>query len=271
MKYILLLLLFSTGILFAQGGMPDFGDGDSDAGTFTGSGSSSDGTSDKSMGFGKKAKQNAEANERLQEAKEKAAEKMESSTPTEPDELNFEDAEGLGYYYLEQGDTDAAAMYLDLAGERIDAADYEAVLGLFTLYELLAQQAKDAGNTELADQAWNTAEALTEHFFTTDPVDEDSYAMHEELAYAYYELGYHKTAAEHFHHALEYMPEEAYTAYMVASCLALTDDTETALDYLEYALAMDLLEYDVDLADDSDLDAVRDTDRYQELAEDFGF
>lgn len=274
MHYLLFCLLLSCGLLAAQG-MPPLGDGADDSGTFTGSRPSGGGdTRDKGMGFGKKSEQNANENQRLQRAREEGRQQLEEAdTPPPATDLDdFDAAVGLGYYYIDEGNSSMAAGYLAVAAELVDTEDYEAVLGLFTLYSLLADQAATYGDEALANTAFAAGQAIVDVYFAGDPYEEDAALMHEELGYVYYELDMTGTAAHHFADALALQPDDAYLAYMVASCLALSEETDDALAYLAYALELGLLDDgEINLAQDSDLNELRDTAEYAELAEAYGF
>ncbi|MCP9236629.1 hypothetical protein [Lewinella sp. JB7] len=274
MKYLLVLLLLSTTLLPAQSDQPTFGGSSGDSGTFTGSSPSGSKTRDKGMGFGKKSAENANANERLQQARERTREAIERDEMVPASETdNFDEAVGLGYYYLQSDETFyEAAGYLDAAADNLDLSDRESVLGLFTLYSLLADRAYTTGDEDAANTAWASAEELIDDFFDSEPTEEDAYHVHHELGYVYYELGFTGAAAYHFDAALGYAPDDAYLAYMTASSLALAGEREEALEFLEFALNLGLLEdYEVDLAEDGDLDELRSSEGYQSLARDYGF
>ncbi|MBB4080081.1 tetratricopeptide (TPR) repeat protein [Lewinella aquimaris] len=275
MRYIILLFLLSAGLLTAQSDRPTFGGSGTESGTFTGSNPSGTRTRDKGMGFGKKAAQNASTNARLQQAREQTMESMETNGPVAPDETTtFDESAGMGLYYLETGESlYEVADYLEYAREELDLGDGESVLGLISLYGLLAEEASTAGDEDLANSSWTLAEDLIDDFFADEPSDDDALLINTELGYMYYELGYNGTAGYFFDAALDLDPGNAYLAYMVASCRALDDLEEEALDYLDYALSLGLLEDypDVDIAEDSDFDSIRETSYYRTLAEDYGF
>ena len=280
MQRLFLILLLCGPLLAAQDLdidlLPDLGelngwDDNPIAGTFTGSTTKTTTTRDKGLGFGRKNTQRAEGNERLQEAREAAKERTPETTPAETGD-GYDEAVGMGYHYLDEEDPETALRYLDAAERTVDYGDLDAVLGLYALYNVLAGEALADGRDELADSAFLRGVAVADTFLEGDPNPDDAYEMHLELGYSYYELDLDHLAAYHFDAALDIYPDDAYTAYMAASCLAISGDDDMAVAYLAYALALGVLD-DAEVAPgtDADLDGLRNHPEYRELAEEYGF
>ncbi|THH39780.1 hypothetical protein [Neolewinella litorea] len=277
MKYLLYLLFFLTAPLMAQFDEPEGDDTWSEepppSGTFTGSETATTRTRDKGMGLGRGATTPVAEDARLLRARQEAEQRVESGDQMPPEEMSgFEDALGMGYYYLDAGRDDLSGEYLAVAEAKLEYGDLDAVLSVFYLYNLLADGAKERGMEQEAEAMFEKAESVADTYLANDPPPADAAEMHAELGWNYYDLGWYDLAAYHFHEILDWQPEDAGNAYMVASTLALAGRTEMALDYLAEALELGLLdEYSVDPGQDGDLDGLRDTDAYRELAEAYDF
>jgi tetratricopeptide (TPR) repeat protein len=274
----LLTLLLAYGSAYAQqqlrstpSGEPTF----SQTGTQTTSG-----TKRKRMGFGDLLRRRLAA----KKAREQAANSPTNGAPAAPPAstgsepsapptaaMTTASALDLGYAAIEEGEYATAFGYLRQAEEQVDLSDGDAALELFELYALLASESAAMDNEDMAFTYLNRGEDVLNRYFDSAPnMYEEVYVM-EEAADLYYQLGLFGTAGDLYAQIADFT-FEPLPAYMAASCFALEGESQEALDYLEFALAIDFLEEEcIDIAYDSDLDSIRDTEYFAYLQEEYGF
>ena len=229
---------------------------------------------DKSMGFGRRlrARLNAKKAQQLAPNNPSPAAAPPPNAAPAPNDPGAT-ASDMGYYYIEQGEAGMAADYLQSARENVDVTDGDAVLELFELYALLAYElyAEGEGSGSMAEDYLTMGESVLFAYLDTAPNDYEAAYVLREVADLYYELSDYTMAAYFFTQVTDFtlLPEDAY---MAASALALEEDIERALDYLELALDLGFLEEEcMDIASDSDLETLRGTSRYVELSREYGF
>lgn len=225
---------------------------------------------DKSMGFGKRLRTRLNAKRARQSS---APASVPSDTPM-PDPSNGSASNtDLGYYYIEQGESEMAKDYLDDARDYVNTEDGDGVLELFELYALLAYEeyADGEGDDELAESYLELGEEVLFDYLETGPNDYEAAYVMGEVASLYYELADYTMASFFYAQTTDYTLDPM-DAYMAASASALDGDSETALGYLELALDLGFLDEEcIDIDSDSDLESLRGMAEYEELRREYGF
>lgn len=149
-----------------------------------------------------------------------------------------------------------------------DLEDYDVALSLVEAFFDLGYELED---DELLEKAKSTGDS----YLKTNPEDAP---FSFEVAYLAYEVDENEYAADHFYLAAKKHYNEAESAYMLASVLALEDKPEDAINWLEHALEhgyQEQLKEAEEPADyistDEDLESLHGLDGYEDLQERFKF
>lgn len=236
------------------------------------------------MGLGKRLRAALKKNETLQ-ATVTANQGTQDAPPPPPppptETASFKDGIAYAYITLNEGELDnltleemaLAESYLDEAAGSISPTDADAALSMFELYALLSEGYFNKEAYDKTDAALEKGTDIVDEFLaTSEDTDNRDYVSYE-VGFILYDFDYPDLAIDYFYTSLEENPEDAETAYMLATCLALNDQPQEALSFLEYALQQDyhLGEDATDINEDEDFDSIRDTEGYQVLKKRYGF
>ncbi|MEM1359886.1 MAG: tetratricopeptide repeat protein [Bacteroidota bacterium] len=251
--------------------------------TSTSSGTNAQPTSrDRTMGLGNRLRAALEKNKVLQETVTANQDGENTPPPPPPTETeSFQDGIAYAYITLNEGDLDdltledmaLAGNYLDEAAVSISPTDPDAALGMFELYALLSEGYFGKEAYEKTDAALQKGIGIVDEFLATSEDTDDREMVSYEVGYILYDFNYPSLAIDYFYTSLEEDPGDADNAYMLATCLALNDQSDEALTFLEYALKLGyhLGEDATDIDSDEDFDSIRYTEAYQALKKQYGF
>ncbi|MCB0628167.1 MAG: tetratricopeptide repeat protein [Saprospiraceae bacterium] len=165
-------------------------------------------------------------------------------------ESDADAAFGLGYAYAQNEQPDKAIE----AYQHVLELDESNTDALYELAEVLREQGR-----------YQEAEEKFLALLEIDPMD--IFAWYE-LGYIYLETGFNEDAAECFEAILDIDESDADALYELSRLAAIDEDIDLALDYLERALESGFDDEEF-IREDPDLENLLDTERFDELMEQY--
>ena len=147
---------------------------------------------------------------------------------------------------------------------------------LFESYAVLAEAYFLAEDYELADETLRKGTELVDDYVATHGQTEEVGELLAEVGNTLYHYSYTESANNYLYQALQIQPYDGEIAMNLSSSLALDEQTEQALDFLEYALQLgyhaSLAEDGLELMDEYPmLVLIEDEARFKSLREEYGF